>query len=362
MEEYRYCLVRPKDMEKSYSYLSDEDLSPGACVVVPLGYENYLHKGIVEAVEFYTKDTAPWPVEKTKWIFRTMTREEYDAEETPAWYRYAHTFPEDLDDLDDYMVSEDYDAMFDWADEHDGWTDFPDVMETVVRCYRVCADHGHPKAALYLGNMYYNGSVIGRDYREAARLYEIAAAAGEVRALCNLGYCWYYGRHAPADYAKAYHYYHLGALLYDDPNCLYKLGDMYRDGKFVPANREYTARLYFRALEACTREDAADFCRPDILMRVGRVMMESATGSEDVKRALDCFFQALSGFYERRKGDPFVSGLIADAKRAIREAEALLDREVHPGYADSDDSGTSDSGKSDERDRSGDGGQPGGVL
>ena len=328
MKQYRYCSVRPKNIQKSYEYISDEDIPVNSYVLVPFGYENRLHKGVVESVELYAKEDAPFPVEKTKRILRTITAEEYDAEEDEEWKRYAKTFVRDIDELSGFLAERDYDAVFRWACGHHDRARFPDIMETVIQCYRLCMGRGNPGAALNLGAMYYNGTYLKRDYQKAVELYEIAANAGERRAICNLGYCYYYGRHQPPDYERAYHYYQLGAILYDDPNCLYKLGDMYREGQYVEANEKYAVKLYFRALEAINRPDEETFCRADILTRVGEAFLYGIVADRDPKKALDCFLQALSGFYDRRKTDPFVAGPIERVKEKIREAEEALDEEM----------------------------------
>ena len=328
MKQYRYCSVRPKDMDKLYSYISDIEIPANSYVIVPFGYRNHLHKGIAESVGLYTEETAPFPVRKTKRILRVITEEEYYADEDKEWNHYAESFADDIEELSEYLADENYDAVFEWACEHHNWTRFPDIMETVVQCYRLCIDQGNPAAALNLGSMYYNGTYLQRDYSRAVKLYEIAAASGERRAICNLGYCYYYGRHQPPDYARAYYYYQLGAILYNDPNCLYKLGDMYLGGKYVRENEKFAVKLYFRALDAANQPETDDFCRPDIMMRIGELFLEGLGVERSPKRALDCLMQALSGFYERRKTDPFVADLIERVKGKIREAEESLDDET----------------------------------
>ena len=325
MEQYRYCSVRPKNIDKTYFYLSEEEIPVNSYVLVPFGPENRLRKGVVESVNFYTEETAPYPVRRTKSVLRTITEEEYDADEDPEWEHYAETFVSDIEELSGFLSEQNYDAVFEWACQHHECTRFPDIMETVIRCYRVCMRNGHPGAALNLGTLYYKGDYLKRDYQQAVKLYEIAAASGERRALCNLGYCYFYGRHQPPDYQKAYYYYNLGVLLHDDPTCLYKLGDMYRDGLGVSCNEKFALRLYFRALDAVNRPEEEDFPRPDILARIGEAFLYGMAVDKDPKKALDLLMQALSGFYDRRKTDPFVSGPIAHVKEKIQEAQELLE-------------------------------------
>ena len=64
------------------------------------------------------------------------------------------------------------------------------------------------------------------------------------------------------------------------------------------------------------------------MMRIGELFLEGLGVERSPKRALDCLMQALSGFYERRKTDPFVADLIERVKGKIREAEESLDDET----------------------------------
>ena len=116
--------------------------------------------------------------------------------------------------ITDLMETENYDAALDWACQHHDYLEHPEIMDRVVDVYETLIDMGNPVAALNLGSMYYNGTYLERDFKEAARLYQIAADAGEEEAICNLGYCYYYGRHQEVDYWKAYEYWTLGALLF----------------------------------------------------------------------------------------------------------------------------------------------------
>lgn len=57
------------------------------------------------------------------------------------------------------------------------------------------------------------------------------------------------------DYRKAYEYWTLGALLFQNPNCLYKLGDMYKNGYYVEQNEQHAIHLYFAAMNVCMSDD-----------------------------------------------------------------------------------------------------------
>jgi len=332
MNKYRYCTVQPKGMNTVYAYITDENILPDTLVEIPFGKNNKLKKGVVLDVNEYSVDEVPFPLENTRRISRIITSDEYDHEETrndeDNFWADLFTEEEDLGMADDMIDREDYDAIFNWAYDHHDWVDSPKIMDKVRECYEICAGQNNPTAALNLGTLYYNGISVPQDYKKAAYYYEIAAAAGERRALCNLGYCWYYGRHAEVNYEKAYHYFNLCAQLYNDPNSLYKLGDMYQSGKAVEKNTQYAFRFYERALEAIHNENEDQFRKADILFRLGKALVSGEACTPDVFAGHDLLMLALSGFYERRKTDPFVKGLIESAKEEIAKAEEILDREI----------------------------------
>ena len=329
--EYRYCVIRPKNMDTVYSYIAPEELGEiriNTYVLFPFGKENRLMKGQVLEVGIYTEETAPFPVEKTKQILQIITRSQYEEEDVPTPASADEDVRKSLEEAESYIAAEDYEKIFKWACRHHDDVENPQIMQMVVHCYELCVAQNDPMAALNLGTLYYNGHGVRQDFKKAAALYEIAAKAGELRAICNLGYCWYYGRHAEVNYEKALHYFSLGALLHDDPNCLYKLGDMYDSGKGIEQNRGYAFRLYVRALEMCNSGDCDDFCRADILLRLGRSILEGDVVERDPQVALNYLFPALSGFYDRGKTDPFAGGLIKDTKALIDKAEEMLETEI----------------------------------
>lgn len=144
---------------------------------------------------------------------------------------------EAMDELEYYISEENYDMVFEWGCRFHDEVNCPQILQKVVEAYTLCMNNGNTDAALNLGTYYYMGRYVQQDYQKAYELYKIAADAGSLRAICNVGYCYYYGRHQQVDYAKAYEYFVKGALLFDDANCLYKLGDMYLNGLSVEKMR-----------------------------------------------------------------------------------------------------------------------------
>ena len=327
---YYFCSVLPKGLGSQYYYISPMgELQVGTRVEVPFGYENDLKKGTVLSCGEFAEKDAPYPVAKTKSIVRVLTEEEFaQSEPSPKSHYWEKSYTKDLNEVAQYIEYHDGNAMFHWASAHHNCIDSPAVMKRVVECYQQCIDQNMPAAALNLGTLYYKGQVVQQDFQEAARLYKIAADAGYREAICNLGYCFYYGRHQEIDYAKALEYFQKGALLFNDANCLYKLGDMYLHGYAIEKNPLYARILYQRALEICQNDEGDGenaYCLPDVQFRVGKCFVRGIGIAPDAEKALPLLMAALCGFYGRRKTDPFVQGLIDGSKELIAEAERVLD-------------------------------------
>ncbi|WP_093989870.1 tetratricopeptide repeat protein [Massiliimalia timonensis] len=139
----------------------------------------------------------------------------------------------------------------------------------LIECYELCLEQDMPKAALDLGKLYDAGKVVEQNYQKAYELYQIAADADLISAIRNCGYGFYYGQHQDIDYKKEYQYFSLGALLHDDANCLYKLGDMYLNG-YGDQNEDYAFMLYQRALGCCQKNDRDSVCIAYAQFRVGK--------------------------------------------------------------------------------------------
>lgn len=319
---YWYCGVKVKGVGTVYSYISDNGEIPvGSYVEVPFGQENRPMIGCVMTCGEYSEQSAPYPVDRTKHIIRIATAQEYLAQTSiPSPYGDEDEFAE----VDYYISVEDWDAVLEWACENND-APYEHIARKVMECYELCVEQGMSVAALNLGTFYYNGQFVERDYNKAFVLYKMAADAGEIRAICNCGYCFYYGRHQEVDYAEAFKFFSLGALLFNDANCLYKLGDMFLNGYAAEKNEKYAFRLYERALKRCQEEDDDGVCTADAQFRVGKCLLKGIGVKVDIEEAHVLLTFALLNFYKRRKTDSFVRGLIASTKELIEEAQKQLD-------------------------------------
>ncbi len=81
---YRYCLVRV-DNGRRYAYLTAGlPVKRGDLVRVPYGKKNEPKEGVVRSVGDYTRDTAPWPPEKTKRVLEILPKPQEPVKKEPA--------------------------------------------------------------------------------------------------------------------------------------------------------------------------------------------------------------------------------------------------------------------------------------
>lgn len=330
MQKYWYCGILIKGLNTIYSYISDiGELAPDSYVMVPFGSNNALKIGIVKSCSEYTEDGAPYPVKHTKHIVREATAEEYENTPpvTPFYRKDEDDIQDCIDEANYYIETESWDEAYEWACENQDCRD-EKISKKVIECYELCAEHNIPEAALNLGTFYYNGHLVEQDFKKAYELYKTAADAGVLSAICNCGYCFYYGRHQETDYKKAYEYFSLGALLHDDANCLYKLGDMYFNGYGTDKNEYYAFILYQRALQRSVESDDDAECIADAQFRLGKCYLYGIGTYKDTEKAHDLLSLALINFYKRRKTDNFVIGLIKSTKDLMAKAQEQLDKET----------------------------------
>lgn len=332
MDKYWYCGVLVKGIQAIYSYISDMgEIQLDSYVMVPFGSQNTPRIGIVKSCAEYAAEEAPYPVEWTKHIIREATAEEYENQTLIAQFYTDNDIEDDieneLDEVNFYIETEDWEAILGWACDHHDCLNGK-IARKVIECYELCQKQEMPIASVNLGTFYYTGRFVEQDYQRAYELYKLAADAGNLRAICNCGYCFYYGRHQDIDYEKAYEYFTLGALLHNDANCLYKLGDMYLNGYGVTKNENYAFTLYQRALHRSFENDADSVCIADAQFRVGKCLLYGIGADKNIEEAHELLSFALVNFYKRRKTDIFVVKLIKSTKELLTEAQACLDKEI----------------------------------
>lgn len=235
--------------------------------------------------------------------------------------------------LEKKIAGGDLDAMMEYA-----WlyhNDFPEevtpeIAQKMVACYEKCLAAGDLTAALNLGAMYYSGVFIPRDFLKAVKYYEQATESDDyetqIRAWTNLGYCHYYGRDIPVDYEKAFNCY-MRAAICDDPNALYKIGDMYRYGRHVAKDEKKAAEFYEQALENIYRDERF---YSDVAMRIGECSLYGIGMEKNIYRALKMLTRAEADtIIKIRERDPFAASLLPKIKKMLDEARRQVDGDLN---------------------------------
>ena len=200
----------------------------------------------VTAREFFSEEDFAW----LQYIQSFLNRDESNCNEAPfsddeeivsacAWLA--------LEILDNDPAGVEFRLEADLPQTHRWYAD-PTFAKLVVMGleYGVACKDG--ACANWLGAMYYGGDIVEQDYEKAKALYELAEAQGIVQATINLGYIYEYGRTDKPDYEKAFKQYAKAAALYDAPEALYKLGDMYSRAKVVERDLCAAYMLYLKSL------------------------------------------------------------------------------------------------------------------
>lgn len=192
--------------------------------------------------------------------------------------------------------------------------------ELTVELYRRALDGGMTEAALRLGDIYREGTLVPRDMAEAERMYALSGATLPVDVYVELGDARRNGDGVEADAALAADHYrnasaggsavaalNLGALLetedaseaaeayvraatLGEPTGYLRAGDLFRDGKGVARDAARAAELYTEALDAGIADAAG---------RLGDIYFDGAVGEPDLARAATYYERAPGGVPER---------------------------------------------------------------
>lgn len=243
-------------------------------------------------------------------------------------------YPETSQYLDSFLqeTAGEEDTPYEIADtilRMDSQKRFPDyVIAFITKMYELEIENGNPDAMNDLGAQYYDGSRgFEQSFDKAVSFYKMAAEKGSRQAQENLGYCFYYGRRGEPDYEKAFHYFALGAF---DGHLisLYKIGDMYLNGLYVPKNEKEAFYIFVRCIETMTEEAEGRVAGP-VYLRLGRMFLEGIGVSQNLKNALVCYQKAESYLYDMvLSGDVMyrksLEGAIAGQKKARELLAAKL--------------------------------------
>ena len=217
-----------------------------------------------------------------------------------------------------------YDELMRWAFTYDSSSSSKEQLKSVAEAYELLIDKGYGVAANNLGSMYYCGRYFETNVAKAIGYYETAMEMGEVLAWSNLGCCYYYDL---KDYRKAYDVFSEGAFLFNDPECLYMLGDMYRYGKYVKASENKTFHLYRRATDSVDMNDNRHrVCLGSAYCRLGDFLIAS-NREKDIEEGIKALYVGLGHLYEGINENQFIRKDIEKYRTLLRETEMLAESE-----------------------------------
>ncbi len=241
-----------------------------------------------------------------------------------------------------FALEEDFEEMTDALHEdgpalermkHD-----PVLLGLIKRLYEhgvACGDAG---SCCNLANFYHDTSNGGslEDYATAIELYELGKERGDGQSAINLGYIFYYGRGVERDYHRAYECFAFGAMMCDNPEGYWKLGDLYASGRGVRKSDYAAWTMYLRA-HACASGSPlaarAAHHLADYLLRGIEGHVEP-----DPEAALRLYIEAETGYYTLiddgltyygRQLEQAIDGQVA-ARAALQE----LHRRIREGVAE----------------------------
>ena len=117
-----------------------------------------------------------------------------------------------------------------------------------VKWYRKATEQGHADAQNSLGYCYKNGRGVSKDLKEAVKWYRKAAEQGYAKAQCNLGVCYEFGQGVSKDINEAVKWYRKSAEQgYDRAQC--NLGVCYKNGQGVTQDYYEAVKWYRKAAE-----------------------------------------------------------------------------------------------------------------
>ncbi len=205
----------------------------------------------------------------------------------------------------------------------------PDVVKAMVLCYKSGIAAGSGICANDLGAMYYSGWFVEQSYKRAKELYEVGSSLGCSQALVNLGYIHEYGRVGKQNLTEAFRCYSVAAALEQHWEALYKLGDLYSQGKGVRENLRLAKSLWEKSLAVA--EGPEQRCQPGI--RIANAILSERCRDfglvPDALRALELYQEAELGLRESLdRGLEYYRPRLAEAIAGQSKARAILDGEM----------------------------------
>ena len=156
----------------------------------------------------------------------------------------------------------------------------PDEIKRGMDYLRKSAAQGYLQgvAALDLGDIYYKGEIVAKDYKSAKLWYNTALLKSHPIAAYMLGECAYYGCDEEIDYKKAVEFYLRATRGYI--SVLIQLGNMYMRGEYLPYDPDFAKKLYDHVL----KEEEQLFETHEFYSNAHDMVIESMKELEHIKK------------------------------------------------------------------------------
>jgi TPR repeat protein len=193
-----------------------------------------------------------------------------------------------------------------------------------VKWFRKAAEQNLVGGQFFLGICYYTGQGVAKDYAEAVKWFRKAADQNVAEAQCNLGTCYFQGEGVAKDYAEAVKWFRKAAdQNVAEAQC--NLGSCYLDGQGVEKDETQAIKWFRKAAEGGL-VDVSAFNKLAWLL--------ATSGNSEIRDGSNAVFFAEKAAAATNRKDPAVLDTLAVAyaeagqfEKAIstqREAIALL--------------------------------------
>lgn len=178
-----------------------------------------------------------------------------------------------------------------------------------------------------LGAKYYTGDCFSVDYEKAIQYYSKAEEYGNAIAIENLGYCFYYGKGCTKSFEEAYKRFSLAYSLSKSCICLYKLGDMHKNGYYVEKNETAAFRLYKEAYDIACEDNY--LYSGDAAMRLADCYKNGIGTETDIDAALHLYLDAEIRLLDKNNaGIAFTEKMLNRVKDEVNELNEQSKRTV----------------------------------
>lgn len=130
-----------------------------------------------------------------------------------------------------------------------------------VRRLKLLAEQGNIDAQYELGEIFYRGDGVPKDFTEAIRWYRMAAEQGNANSQYTIGYMYEYGWGHPQNYAEARSWYRKAAAQ-GIASAQHNLGNMYRQG--IGVTQDYVKAHKWLNIAAVGGSYGADYARDEL--------------------------------------------------------------------------------------------------